>query len=97
MSIANASSGPDTRATAPSIGDTAARLRSGSTTATELVERALARMDAVNAEINAFTYVDRAGALDRAAAADREIRDRGPLGALHGIPIAVKDLSLIHI
>ncbi|MGW1739059.1 amidase [Nocardia sp. NPDC001965] len=83
---------PNTRAPALSVRDSAAGLRSGSITSTQLVERALARIDAVNAGINAFTYVDRAGALDRAAAADREIGARGPRGPLHGIPIAVKDV-----
>ncbi|MGK8524993.1 amidase [Nocardia asteroides] len=93
MSTANIPlAGPIPHAPALSIRDTAAGLRAGSITSTELVERALARIDAVNAEINAFVYVDRTGALDRAAAADREIGDYGPRGPLHGIPIAVKDV-----
>ncbi|WP_328392100.1 amidase [Nocardia sp. NBC_00416] len=82
----------NTRADAPSIRDLSTRLRAGSTTSTELVEQALARIDAVNPEINAFTYVDGAGALDRAAALDRERRGPGRRGQLHGIPIAVKDV-----
>ncbi|MEV5650490.1 amidase [Nocardia sp. NPDC052254] len=68
------------------------RLRTGATTATELVEQALARIEAVNTEINAFTYVDRAGALHQAAGLDRELHHRGVRGPLHGIPIAVKDV-----
>ncbi|GEM28994.1 amidohydrolase [Nocardia neocaledoniensis NBRC 108232] len=83
---------PAFSAIAPSIRETAADIRSGAITSTALVEQAIARIDAVNSEINAFTYIDRAGARTRAAAADREIREHGPRGPLHGIPIAVKDV-----
>ncbi|MFI6311008.1 amidase [Nocardia fusca] len=81
-----------TRTELPSLRELATRLRTGSATSTELVGRALARIDAVNPDINAFTYIDRAGALDRAAELDRELREQKPRGPLHGVPIAVKDV-----
>lgn len=81
-----------TRTEPTSLRELATRLRSGSTTSTELVGRALARIDAVNPDINAFTYIDGGGALDRAAELDRELREQQARGPLHGIPIAVKDV-----
>ena len=62
------------------------------TTATELLEEALAAIAEHNPRTNAFVLVDEAGARAAARAVDEERRrgvDRGPL---HGMPISVKDL-----
>ncbi|TME27729.1 MAG: hypothetical protein E6I64_05680 [Chloroflexi bacterium] len=58
----------------------------------ELAEACLRRIDAVEPELNAFITVT--GDLARASAreAEREIIAGRYRGALHGIPIAVKDL-----
>jgi amidase len=67
----------------------AARLRSREVSAGEVMRAHLARIDAVNPELNAIVTLDREGALAAADAADR----REPTGVLHGLPIAVKDLE----
>jgi AtzE family amidohydrolase len=70
----------------------ATAVREGRTTAVELVSRALARVDAENPGINAFTGVVTERALAEAAAVDAA-RARGePLGPLAGVPFAVKNL-----
>jgi aspartyl-tRNA(Asn)/glutamyl-tRNA(Gln) amidotransferase subunit A len=73
---------------------TAARLvRDGDVSARELVEASLARVDAQQDALNAFSYVDRDGALAAADAVDRARRDGAPLGPLAGVPFGVKDLE----
>jgi amidase len=72
----------------------AAGLRDGSFSAREVMAAHLARIEAVNPGVNAIvTLVDPEQALAAADAADRA-RARGePLGVLHGLPLAVKDLE----
>jgi amidase len=72
----------------------AAGLRAGAFSARELMEACLARIAAVNPRLNAIvTLVEPERALAAADAADRR-RARGePLGVLHGLPWAVKDLQ----
>ena len=63
-------------------------VRSGELTARELVEASLARIDEVDERVNAFTLVDRDGAL---AAADAiGAGDERPFA---GVPIGIKDLT----
>ncbi len=74
------------------IGEVAAKLRSGETTSAALTELMLDRIEQHNPTLNAFITVTPELARDAARQADAELaagRDRGPL---HGIPIAIKDL-----
>jgi aspartyl-tRNA(Asn)/glutamyl-tRNA(Gln) amidotransferase subunit A len=76
-----------------SVVDLAARVRSGSLTAAELVDHALTRIAADNPTVNAFVAVDESRARAAADAVDAQVtagRDPGPLA---GIPIGVKDLE----
>jgi aspartyl-tRNA(Asn)/glutamyl-tRNA(Gln) amidotransferase subunit A len=67
-------------------------LRDGAFTSVDLTEAALARIEADDARINAFITVTATLARAQALQADAE-RSRGvDRGALHGIPISVKDL-----
>ncbi|MEM7497272.1 MAG: amidase [Pseudomonadota bacterium] len=69
-----------------------AALASGALSAEALVAACLARIDASDGELRAWKHVDREGALAAARARDAH-RKRGlPLGALHGIPVGVKDI-----
>jgi amidase len=72
----------------------AAGLRGGELSAREVMEAHLARIAAVNPRVNAIvTLVAPERALAAADAADAA-RARGePLGVLHGLPLAVKDLE----
>jgi len=60
--------------------------------AAEAVEAALARLDETEGELNAFVHVDRDGARTAARAADEAVARGEALGALHGVPVSVKDL-----
>jgi len=71
------------------ITELAELVRSGEVSSRELVEESLARIDAVDGEINAFTFTDPEGAL---AAADKvSSGDERPFA---GVPIAIKDLGV---
>ena len=75
----------------PSIREAAARLRSGALSAADLVRGCLERIDR-RPELNAFITVMRESALADAHTAEREIAAGRDRGALHGIPVSVKDL-----
>jgi aspartyl-tRNA(Asn)/glutamyl-tRNA(Gln) amidotransferase subunit A len=76
-----------------SVVDLAGRVRSGSLTAAELVDHALARIDAVNPTVNAFVAVDGDRARAAAEAVDAVVASGGDPGPLAGIPLGVKDLE----
>ena len=71
------------------------QLAAGETTSLALVEGCLARIDALDGKLHAFVDVYRDEALACARAADLTRSARLPLGPLHGLPIALKDL--LHI
>lgn len=54
------------------------------------VRASLARIEACDAELKAFLTVDAEGAMDAAAKVDAR---HGARGRLHGVPVAVKDLT----
>ena len=60
----------------------------------ELMSRFLARIEEVNPTVNAIVTLLPEAALDGARAADAALARGEPPGPLHGLPIAVKDLSL---
>ena len=57
----------------------------------QLLDQALARLDALEPVLNAFTHVDRDGALAAAKAATARQASGTRLGPLDGIPVSVKD------
>ena len=65
-------------------------MQAGSLTARSLCEQYLARIAAMNATLHAVLEVN-PDASRIADALDRERRERGPRGVLHGIPILIKD------
>ena len=75
--------------------DLSARLQNREVTARELIQATLDRIDAVDGQINAYISVDATGALAQADAIDQR-RERGEsLGALAGIPLALKDVLCV--
>lgn len=75
-----------------SVPEAGALLRAGELTSVELTEHALDRITRLDPALHAFILVTEETALERARAADRELRagiDRGPM---HGIPYALKDI-----
>jgi aspartyl-tRNA(Asn)/glutamyl-tRNA(Gln) amidotransferase subunit A len=75
-----------------SIREASVLLRSGKVSPVELTREFLARIDELNPKLNAFITVTADLALDEARQAEAEIQDGEWRGALHGIPLALKDL-----
>jgi Asp-tRNA(Asn)/Glu-tRNA(Gln) amidotransferase A subunit family amidase len=72
--------------------DARALIEKGLLTSCELVEACLARIDELEPTIGAWAHLDREVALQQARDAD-EFRKSGlPIGALHGLPIGIKDI-----
>ena len=68
------------------------RLASGALRATDLAEACIARIEARDPEVRAFAFFD-AGFVRHQAQALDEVKRRGkPLGRLHGLPVALKDI-----
>lgn len=78
-----------TRLTAQALADAFA---SGKATSVEATQAALDRIAAVDGAVHAFLHVDADGALETAAAVDRDRAAGKPLPPLAGVPIAVKDV-----
>ena len=58
----------------------------------EVTEAVLRRIGALQPELNCFITICADRALDEARAAERKVTQGGPLGLLHGVPFAAKDL-----
>ena len=72
-----------------------ARLQTRELSAVEVMRAFLAQIERVNPRVNAIVTLRPAGELlAEAAAADRRLAAGEDTGALHGLPIAIKDLSL---
>lgn len=76
------------------------RLRLGEISSRELTQACLERIERLNPNLQAFLYVDRQGALGRAAAMDERLsawrkNPQSALPPLTGLPIAVKDVLAV--
>jgi amidase len=72
--------------------DVAAEIRGRKLSPVDLTQSMLARIDALEPRLHAYYTLSRDRALAAAEKAQREIAAGRYLGALHGVPIAVKDL-----
>ncbi|HUB44788.1 MAG TPA: amidase [Acetobacteraceae bacterium] len=80
-----------------SLVEAAEAVRSGDVRSVELLDAIWANLDAANPKLNATIWLDREGAEAAARAADQAVRDGAtqdgaPLGPLHGVPMAHKDM-----
>jgi len=69
-----------------------ARLAKKQVSAREVMAAHLAQIERVNPRVNAIVTLVAEQALSGAAKADEAIARRGPIGVLHGLPVAHKDL-----
>ncbi|WP_049888255.1 amidase [Natrinema sp. J7-2] len=76
----------------PSASELAVRIRRGSLSVTDLVEKYLTRLENRDEDLSAFVTVLEKEARERARTSEQELREGTRLGPLHGVPIAIKDL-----
>lgn len=77
-----------------SLSEAADAIRSRKITSVELVQACLDRIEKRDADVKAWTRIDRQAVLDDARSRDRE----APTGPLHGVPVGVKDIiDTVHL
>ena len=74
-----------------SVAQAAEKIRQREISPLELTEALLHRIDALDPKVKAWETVDRAGALAAARRCEAEV-GKGETGALHGVPLGVKDI-----
>ena len=75
-----------------SAAESARLVRDGVITSVQLVEGCLARIGEVDARVEAWTFLDPEHALSQARALDEWRLGGNPIGALHGVPVGLKDI-----
>jgi aspartyl-tRNA(Asn)/glutamyl-tRNA(Gln) amidotransferase subunit A len=75
-----------------SLTEAADAIAGGRTTSRDVTEACLDRIDRLRDTLNCFVEVDRDGARAAADAADQRRLSGAPLGPLHGVPLAHKDM-----
>src|SRR5271167_170449 len=92
ISSGDGRSAPGRRNVLTSIVETSELVRKRDLSPVELTKTCLARIEKLNATLNAFITVTAESALTQARAAEAEILRGHWRGPLHGIPLALKDL-----
>ena len=72
--------------------EAAAEIARGAISAEDYTRACLERIEALDGEIKAFTHLDRDHALSQARALDERRAQGQPIGPLHGVPVAIKDI-----
>src|SRR6266850_156401 len=72
--------------------EAARMIREGLVTSVEVVGACLARLREVDGQVQAWTFLDPDYALAQARAADEYRMSGQPIGALHGVPVGLKDI-----
>jgi Asp-tRNA(Asn)/Glu-tRNA(Gln) amidotransferase A subunit family amidase len=82
----------ETDLAAPNAAEAVGRLASGDVSSEDLTRACLARIDALEPSIHAWTFLDRERALEQAREADETRKQGKGVGSLHGLPVGVKDI-----
>ncbi|HEX5213113.1 MAG TPA: amidase [Pseudolabrys sp.] len=83
---------PDTQLAGLAAIEAAARIAAGDVSAEDYVGACLARIAASDDKVRAFVHLDPQDALRQARARDEHRHAGKPLGPLHGVPVAIKDI-----
>ncbi len=75
-----------------SAAEIARRIAAKEVSPVEVMDATLARIEARNPSLNALIFLDPEGARKSARAAEEAVMRGDPLGPLHGVPSAIKDL-----
>ena len=67
-------------------------LKTGQISSVEVCTQYIERIEKFEKDINAWEYFDKKKLLEKAEEADEHRKSGKPMGSLHGLPIAVKDI-----
>ena len=68
------------------------KLKSGDISSVELCKAYIKRIEKFDKEVQAWAFLDKKILLEKAEEADEYRKSGKPLGSLHGLPIAIKDI-----
>ena len=68
------------------------KLKSGDLSSVELCKLYIKRINEFEKDVQAWSFLDKKILLEKAQEADEYRKSGKPLGALHGLPVAVKDI-----
>ena len=74
------------------VEELAAKIKDAQISSVEICERYIERINKFEKDIKAWAYFDKKVLLEKASEADDHRKSGKPLGLLHGIPVAVKDI-----
>ena len=75
-----------------STNELVAKMREGQISSVEVCKAYIARIDKFEKDVKAWNFFDKKTLLEKAEEADEYRKSGKPLGLLHGLPIAVKDI-----
>ena len=75
-----------------SLAEAAAQIREGTLSPVALAEALLARIDALDGDLQAWVTIDRDAVLSAAREREAEVQRGDPLGLIHGVPVGLKDI-----
>ncbi len=75
-----------------SLTEVCRRMKNGELSSVQVTEHVLNRIESLDGDLKSYAMVLPEQALTTAARLDGDRREGKPLGALHGVPVAVKDL-----
>ena len=74
------------------VEDIASKIKEGQLTSVQLCEKYIERINKFEKEVKAWAHFDKKNLLEKAEDSDEYRKSGKPVGSLHGIPIAIKDI-----
>ena len=68
------------------------QIRKGEVSSVELAQALLDRIEPMEPALKAWVTIDREDLLSEARQRDQELKEKGPRGPLHGVPVGLKDI-----
>ena len=75
-----------------SLEELALKIKDAQLSSVEVCERYIERINKFEKDVKAWVHFDKKVLLEKAAEADEHRKSGKPVGSLHGVPIAVKDI-----
>ena len=75
-----------------SVEEMASQIKDGQLTSVEVCEKYIERINKFEKDVKAWAHFDKKVLLEKATDADEHRRSGKPVGLLHGVPVALKDI-----